>query len=221
MANDYIPRSQTRAQDWFRTFARGIAANPGVYNLSPADSATITKAVAEFEATLASAADPDSRTKVNVAAKDQARFSAEHICRLFATQIKLNAGISDPDKIAIGVRPVNPARTQIHCPQSSPLLSVIGATPCSHTLRYRDSTTPSRSGKPFGAMFLELRVAVADAIVRDAEQARPAGMYTRNPVGVGFSHSDDRKKATYFGRWVSRRGEVGPWSLPASMSIAA
>jgi hypothetical protein len=35
--------------------------------------------------------------------------------RKLADLIKFNAGISDPDKIAIGVRPVNTSREPIRC----------------------------------------------------------------------------------------------------------
>lgn len=48
-----------------------------------------------------------------------------------------------------------------------------------------------------------------------------AGLYTRGPITVRFEHDADCRKATYWARWVSRRGEFGPWSLPVSMSIAA
>jgi hypothetical protein len=47
------------------------------------------------------------------------------------------------------------------------------------------------------------------------------GAFTKNPVAVGFAGTDDGKMATYFARWASPRGDVGPWSLPVSMRIAA
>jgi hypothetical protein len=47
------------------------------------------------------------------------------------------------------------------------------------------------------------------------------GKFTRNPINVEFSETDDGKMATYYARWASVRGETGPWSLPATMRIAA
>jgi hypothetical protein len=38
---------------------------------------------------------------------------------------------------------------------------------------------------------------------------------------VDFTEDKDGKVATYYARWASVRGEVGPWSLPISMRIAA
>jgi hypothetical protein len=143
------------------------------------------------------------------------------LCRQYAILIKFNAGISDGDKIAIGVRPVNPNRVPINVPASSPLVSVIGATPGSQTLRFADTATPDKAAKPFGAVTLLLFVAIGEAAVVDPMAGRYVGSFTKNPVGVGFDASDAGKVATYFARWQSRRGEVGPWSAAVSMRIVA
>src|SRR5687767_5786393 len=44
----------------------------------------------------------------------------ESLCRQYAMFIKDNAGITDGDKVNIGVRPENPNREPIECPQTSP-----------------------------------------------------------------------------------------------------
>jgi hypothetical protein len=53
------------------------------------------------------------------------------------------------------------------------------------------------------------------------DSGKIVGQFTRNPIRVMYGFGNDRKKATYWAPWVSRRSEVGPWSLPASLSIAA
>jgi hypothetical protein len=221
MTAPYIPAEDGNALTWMQVFSAGIAADPGKYGVSAADATAISNAVNDFDATYAIAMDPATRTKVSVAAKDDARTSAEQICRQFATLIKHNAGISDPDKIAIGVRPVNPDRNPIEVPETSPLLNIIGATPGAQTVRYADTNTPDSGAKPFGATSLQLFVAIADDAVDDPDLASFHGSFTRNPVAVAFDASDDGKMATYFARWSSRRGDVGPWSLPVAMRIAA
>ena len=121
MPEGYIPAEDSLALTWMQFFSAGIAANPALYGVSVADATAIGNAVNDFDATYQVAMDPATRTKVTVAAKDDARTSAEQICRQFATLIKYNAGISDPDKIAIGVRPVNTDRNPIEVPETSPL----------------------------------------------------------------------------------------------------
>ena len=95
--------------------------------------------------------------------------------------------------------------------------------PGSQTLRYNDSIDPSkRGGLPAGADCLLLYLAISEGPVADVAQARLAGKFSRNPVGVGFDAADNGKTATYFAQWAGRRnGDVGPMSGPQSMVIAA
>lgn len=221
MANNFIPAQDPQALIWMQTFSGGISSDPSLYLLTAPDAATIASAVNLFDLALAESSDPATRTPVTVAQKDDCRVAAEAVCRQFAILIKYNAGISDPDKIAIGVRPVNTSREPIPCPPTSPLLNVIAATPGVQTLRYADSTTPDSGKKPFGATELQLFVAVGTAPVTDPEAARFYGKFTKNPIGVDFDAADNGKQATFFARWASRRGQTGPWSLPVTMAIAA
>jgi hypothetical protein len=220
---DFIPNRDSQALIWMQTFASGISAAPAIYMLSSADAAAINSAVAGFDTTLQIASNPATRTPVSVNAKDDARTAATQICRQFAILIKYNAGISDPDKIAIGVRPVNPSREPVECPQTSPLLNIIAATPGNQTLRYADSMTPDSPAKPFGASEIQLFRAIAPAAtpITDPAAAQFYGKFTKNPLSINFNAADNGKQATYFARWASRRGEVGPWSTPISMAIAA
>jgi hypothetical protein len=221
MANSYIPRSDAGAVTWMKAFAGGLVANPARYMLTPGQAAVISETVDEFVAAWSKANCPETRTKSAVSEKDQTRNSAEDICRQYYSLIKINAGISDQAKIDIGVRPENRCRIPIKCPQSSPLLNTIGCTPGRQVLCYHDSSTPDSCAKPFGATELQLFVAISDKVIADRSEAKLVGKFTRNPISVGFEPEDGGKRATYYARWVSRRGETGPWSLPVSMHIAA
>lgn len=220
-STSYIPARDPDALTWMETFAQKLTTSPGTYFVSAADALAVTNAVTTFAAAYAIAMAPEQRTPVNISAKDEARAAAEGVCRQFASLIKLNAGISNPDKIAAGVRPVNPDREPIECPQTNPLISPIAATQGSHTIRYADAMTPDERAKPFGASDLLLFCAVAAEHVTDPTLARFIGKFTKNPISVEFAAADNGKQATYFARWSSRKGDVGPWSIPVSLAIAA
>jgi hypothetical protein len=221
MASPWIHRKDSLALTQLQVFAGGIAANANLYGLTPADAHAIGQAVDRFAAAYAVVMCPDTKTKPSVRNKNQARYGAEQIVRQYAGMIRQNAGISDGDKIAIGVRPRNPSRSRVHVPQSSPLLWIIGAKPGRHELRYSDTNTPDGTAKPFGAAMIQIYVAIADDKVDDVRQAADYGDATRNPVIVQLDSADDGKMATYFARWKSSRGETGPWSLPVAMRVAA
>jgi hypothetical protein len=221
MPSDYIPTQDAQALAWMQNFAAKMTANPATYMISPAEAAGIANAVDEFAAAYADALDPEQRTPVAVAIKDEARNAAEQLCRQYATLIKFNAGIGDPDKIAAGVRPVNPNRNPIECPQTAPKINVVAATLGVHTLKFADSLTEESGAKPFGASELQLFVAIGDQPIFNVDDARFYNKFTRNPLAVAFAHQYNGKQATYFSRWAGRRGDVSPWSNPVSMAIAA
>ena len=218
-AYDYIPGPDEAFRTWAEAFSSGISANGA------------------FMLTRASRIDPGGCRRLRLSPcdreqrihphppdhhrKDDSRSICESLCRQYAILIKENTGIADEDKIAIGVRPINPNREPVDCPQTSPLISIIGATPGSQIIRFADSTTPDSKAKPFGASELQLFVAIGTEETAPLSDAQFYAKVTRNPVAVEFAEGDDGKIATYYARWASVRGEVGPWSLPVSMVIAA
>ena len=221
MRRDYIPAADIEALAWMQAFSWTLARAPSAYFVGPADVSHINRVVLEFEAAFQVASEVSTRTQVTVRAKDHSRADAEGLCRQYAGQIKLNAGISDAAKIAAGVRPVNRDRVPIRCPASVPLLGIVSAHSGQQTLRYRDSETPTSGAKPFGAWQLQLFVALGEKPITDVAEARAWGFYTRNPVVAKFEHAHDGRVATHFARWCGRRGDVGPWCAPVSMRVAA
>jgi hypothetical protein len=217
----FIPRADAAFRTWAYNFCNGINANPSWYMMSPAEGAALMRAYNEFDAAFLAATNPATRTRGTVAAKDDAHSILESLCRSYAGIIRLNRGITDGDKLGIGVRPINTSHRRRNAPQTSPLLKIIGATPGEHTMRYNDSNTPSSAAKPFGAACLQLFMAVTERgeAARIAD-AKFVGSYTRNLFAVAHEPADGGKTATYWGRWAGRRGDVGPWSLPVSFTIA-
>ncbi len=221
MAESFIPRTDAQLLIWMEAFAQGISSNPGSFDLTGADATTINEAVIEFSDALSVATYVPTRTQDTVNIKDTKRNAAEALCRQYAIQIKYNNGIDDSLKLGIGVRPVNNAREPIFAPQTSPLLNIVANTPGAQTVRYADSLEPEKRAKPFGAASLQLFAAIGEDPIDDEGQAEFIGNFTKNPIAVAFVEEDNKKVATYFARWQGKRGDVGPWSLPVSMTIAA
>jgi hypothetical protein len=221
MGDSFIPAKDALALAWMQSFYAGLQANPGTYQVSSADLATIQSVVEAFAEAWAVCTHLPTRSPISVANKSVQRAAAEQVCRQYASLIKYNAGISDIDKMAIGIRPVNPHRTSPTIPETSPLLAVIANTPGAQTLRYSDSMTPDSRGKPPGALQIQVFVAVQEQATTLETDGKFYGAFTKNPIGVIFDAADDGKMATYFARWSNRSGQTGPWSLPVSMRIAA
>ena len=224
MGAEYIPRADAKAAAWMGAFARTLAGDVARYDISDLDGQHLLSVVAAFDAARRLAEAPATRTAVTVLEKDQRRAEAQGLCRSLAMRVKSNHGISDADKVAAGVVPVNPQRVRRRVPASSPALTIAGATPAGHLLHYSVQLPGEKggTGKPFGAVAMQIFCAVADAGERPSvDDARLAATVTRPRFTIAHRPADVGRRATYWGRWISARGEAGPWSGAIGFTIAA
>lgn len=227
MANGYMPRTDAGALQWMNAFVMGIAQQPAAFKVSLPELEELTGAVHAFAEALSLATGNSTRTSVTVLVKDETRRLAERVCRPIYARIKADVTIENGEKISIGVRPINPERTRISVPQETPVLSVIESSGTFQALRF-SSTSGIGSAKPKGASALQLfrhlaepeRAGWSNEVVR-VNQAEYLGTFTRNPIRISYLAEDDLKVATYFARWISRTGNVGPWSRALSVRVVS
>lgn len=221
-STDFIPRSDEGFRKWVVNFSTNLSAAPAAFMMSQAEAQGVQSRVDDFLAAYEIATNDLSRNKGTIAAKQDARSIAESLCRQYAKLIKQNRGITDGDKISLGVRPINPKRVRQNCPQTSPILAILGNTPGMQTLTYRCPSMGDSRDKPFGAQHLDLFRALRN--VRGAASVEEAKFFancSRNPIEVRFTEEEDGLWATYYARWSSRRGATGPWSQPVCQVVAA
>lgn len=219
MAAPYIPPKDSDFLAWCTNFDNLITATPAAYGLVPADAAAITAVVAPYQAAQAVVDNPATKTSVTVADKNNAKQAALVILRTYASQIRLNAGVTDGDKLALGLNLPNNSPSPIPAPTSSPIVTIIGATPGQLTMRFADSNTPDKRSKPQGAISMQLFLAVATASTSDPTDASFYANVTKQPFAIDFDNTQAGKVATIFGRWQTRTGLVGPWSTGASFVV--
>jgi hypothetical protein len=184
------------------------------------DAAAVTAVVSAYDAAYTLAVDPSTRTPSTVAAKDAAKSAALATVRPIAQFIRNNLGVSNEDKIALGLTVPSTTPTPIPTPTTVPLLSVIAATPGVHKISMRDDATPLSKAKPFGALQLQLFSVIGTVVAPTPAGALFVSVVTKSPFFVDLDPADAGKIATYFGRWVTRTGKVGPWSSGASLTVA-
>lgn len=234
--NRSIPRSTNAATvTWMDNFSTLITASPATYGLLAGDAAAIAAVVGPYKAAFIVAGvtnripnTPGTRTSPTVAAMNAARVTALAVCGSYVVIIQANPNVLDADKITVGVAPRNFTRVPLYCPATAPMVNIQFANSGSMTLDFKDSLTPTTRAKPIGAVALQLFVTIAVAAAPDPSLAKfyssfSANRYAtmaNNPMIVFFAAGDVGKVATFFGRWVGKRGDVGPWSVGASMVIS-
>jgi hypothetical protein len=220
VCSSYIPKADAAALAWMINFRDLIGQNYAAYGSAAGDAQAVRDAVDPFAAAYATAQAPPTRTRPNIAAKDAARRAAEATCRRYAQMLKTNVALTHQQRAALGLTIADAVHSPIPAPQTSPLLTIIAATHLAHTLRYADAATPARRAKPPGAMQLQLHRTIGPVAASSPQQAAFYRAFTRQPLEVSFSAADQGQVATYFARWATRTGLVGPWSLPVHMTVA-
>ncbi len=220
MSRDYIPKRQAELLAFVLNDSALLVATPGIYGITAAEAAQFNDAAQDFNDKMAVVSNPATKTKAAVQAKEESRLAMLYTIRPLLQYIKDNAGVADEDKVALGINIGDIKPTPVPPPASAPLLSVVAATTLQHTLRYSDATTPDKRAKPAGVTAMEVYCEIGDTPAISVDNAKFLGLTTRQPYVADFATSDIGKSAHYWGRWINGKGQPGPWSQPASMTIA-
>ncbi|MFZ0407306.1 MAG: hypothetical protein WAM11_04245 [Cyanobium sp.] len=219
MASPYIPPKDADLLAWGANFSDLITADPATYQLTTADALTIQTAYDNYAAAQALVDNPGTKTSVTVASKNSLKQVFIGIARTYSSQIRINAGITNEAKLDLGLNLPNNSPSPIPAPTSSPIITVVGTTPGSATIRYADSNTPSSRAKPQGVLQLELYVGASTTTLGPPPATPLYGLVTRQPFAVMFDAEDAGKTATMYSRWTTRTGLTGPWSAAVTCVI--
>ena len=215
-----IPARDTQLATWGQVFADAINASPSTYGLSLTDAANIVTANNNFQAAYATATDPATRSRTSVAAKDSYKNAAVATFRGYYVIIQNDPGVTDDNKLAAGVKLKSQARHKILCPQTQPLVTILGAIPLQIQCRYQDPDHQSARGrKAPGAVSVQFWAEVSATPTELVTNAHFIGDFTRNIVQLDFAPGDAGKTAVIWCRWQGKRGDTGPWSTAVKMTI--
>jgi hypothetical protein len=219
MTTPYIPQTDAGFAAWSANFDTLITATPTAYGLTAPQAAAYAALEAIWVPAFAAATNPSTRTPVTVAAKDTAKANSIALARELAQIVKADPDTTDEQLVELGITVDKFPPTPVPTPTTFPLLDFLRATPGQHHLQWRDSETPTVRRKPEGATAMELW-----QLIGTEPAPTPAGSafvsdYTKTPFVVDHLEADAGKIATYFGRWKTRTGLVGPWSVGVSFEI--
>jgi hypothetical protein len=157
--------------------------------------------------------------------KAQARRAGyDKLIREVVRQIQANAKTSDAQRGALGITIADAIATPVGAPTTRPVVKVDFSNRLLHRIAFADERTPTRRTKPRGIMGAEVWVKVT--ALGEAPPTGPADLKflllaTRSPAKVEYAGDQAGHTAHYMIRWLSRRGEPGPWSETASATVGA
>jgi len=223
----YMPKSDAGKRLWMESFIASIARQPDRLGIDDRMFEYYQRVVRTFVEALQRTKNPAQGGPAATHAKNAARKQAVAVCRQLAMMFKNDPSMTDAQKIGLGLHVDVGAAKRTKRPGTFPQLMVQGAASGGHRIRFKQTrpiSNPYEStsmGKPQGVSHLLLFGAFGDKPL-GLEHARFIGAYTRSPFEVNYPLQSgvEGKVATYYGRWLTGRGDVGPWSPGVSMIVA-
>lgn len=213
MASSYIPTKDADFQNWILNWITLLTASPATYGVTAADAAAQTALYNTWYAAYGIAVNPATKTKPTVAAKNAARVNAIAGIRPLAQTIANNDGVSNLNKLALGLNlKGSTGPTPIPTPTSNPIFSFIAATQGEQTFKYVDSSDGVSRKKPFGVLAIVVFAKESDTAITDPTLLDFQNIETTQPFGLDTSFATPGKRVYMAGYYITRTGLKGPWS---------
>jgi hypothetical protein len=217
----YIPPRDANLNNWLGNFSTLISAAPGTYGLLTSDAVTIASAVASWDAAYALVTSPTSKTATTVQLKNTAKVTVLAVVRPYAQNVRLNAGVTTDNKIALGLNPATNTPSPITPPSSNPVLTLQSLGVFNAILRYRDSSASvSVKSKPYGVKGLRLYGMVSATAVTDPTTLPLIGVQTKSPFVLSLAGKAAGSTMYVAAQWAVQSGGLSPWSPILSFTVA-
>jgi hypothetical protein len=215
----YIPDADAAFDAWQANFMTVVAAAPADYGLVAADLTVPTALqgswTTAFPAHITAQADAQAARQ----AKDQSRSAYESSVRTLVRKIQAAPAVTPAAKAAAGITVPDTTPTPSGPPTTAPTATVDAGERLQHTIHFRDTATPTSKAKPPGVRGCEIWMKVGAPAPVDPSELSFVTLDSRTPHVIAFDGADANKTVTYWLRWVSNGGEVGPWSAAVAATV--
>ncbi|MEK6642466.1 MAG: hypothetical protein AABZ08_01040 [Planctomycetota bacterium] len=218
----FFPQGDGDFIAWAERFNTYVQLNFLSIGLKLSDATAVNSTLLRYRIARAAHVQARAAAAAAVAEKAESRGEFERVMRAAVRRIQGFGGTTDPVRAELGITLPDRTRTPIGPPPTRPLVKVDFSLRLTHRITFADERTPQRRSKPKGVIGAEAWVklaALSDSPPNGPGDLRFLLLATRSPAIVEYSGIDAGKTAHYMVRWLSRRGEAGPWSETASATV--
>jgi hypothetical protein len=227
-ARPHYPRSEygTRFSDadfsvFLQNFLTYASANLAALGLVAADLTPVQTANTAWGPAYSAHIAAQAAAQAAREQKDGARQAVEDALRPLVNQIQATPTVTDAQRQSLGITVRSTTRTAVGAPTTRPVATVDTSQRLRHTISFVDELTPSSRAKPDGVSGCEVWVKIGTAAPVDPSELVYLATDTKTPYTAEYDGADAGKIAYYMLRWVSTRGERGPWSQTVSGTITS
>lgn len=221
---NYIPRPDGAFGGWSDQFVKVVEIWWAAQGQKPNELDPLKEALAAWKLAYPAHIAAQAAAEAARQTKDAARVSLEAEIRPIARFVQSYFATTDADRANMGITVRDGALTPAAPPTTRPLVRIDTSQRLLHTLRFSDESTPTRRRKPHGVLGAEVWVAIAaphDPPPLIGAAFRFLSVNPRGTLQTDFTTAEAGKTAYYALRWLSTRGETGPWSEIAAATVAA
>jgi hypothetical protein len=219
MSTDYIPRSDAEFDRWQNSLVSQLGKGKAKFSVADASLNSLSDAQTKWTDALAEHNNAQANADAKLQAKNAARREYEALLRAQARQVQNDPNTTDEDRAALGLTISDGRRTPAAAPTTRPVAVVDTSQRLRHTINFTDESTPNSRRKPDGVRGCEIWVKIGDPAPADPDELRFLALDTATPYVADYDGADAGKTAHYMLRWLSTRGEAGPWSQTVSATI--
>ncbi|MDR1198957.1 MAG: hypothetical protein LBK94_08130 [Prevotellaceae bacterium] len=212
MSKDAIPKTITGFTEYIKIAYQKASVNLGAYGISPAKFAVITTLYNDYIAKEALAANPDTATKGNREARDEAHDALEKAWRQFLNEsIRFNTAVSTADKEVFGISPRDGIRTPPQAPTDTGIVNVkrLGAFEFEATV-IDEKTSKRKLPEHATGSYIYLAISELGVLPEDIDAYRKLDFSSNARHELHFSPSDLGKQANVYVRYSNQHGKEGP-----------
>lgn len=221
---NYMPRPDGDFSAYSNHYYEAVEKFYNDQGLDPNDLTDLKKALDLWNAMYPAHVKAQAAAEGARAAKQDARLALEREIRPVTNFVQGYTKTTDADRATIGITVRDTSKTPAPTPTSAPVVQVDSGQRLTHRLRFTDAAAPTRRGKPPGTIGAEIWLALTPT----GQPAPPLGdsykflsVNSRGNLQTDFPSAEAGKTAYYALRWVSTRGDKGPWSEVCAATVAA
>jgi hypothetical protein len=216
---DYLPSSDLAFLAWLENFSAAIATNLSGYGLSATDQTALTGAIGSLQNELTNQQTALANSQAATENKDLSRRNAEDLVGPMVRRVQATPTVTDPMRELAGITVTDSQPTPSGPPTTAPVGRVDTSQRLQHTVHFTDSATPTSKARPAGVRGCEIWMKVGAPPPAGASELDFVTLDSRTPHTIPFDAADGGQPVTYWLRWVSNRGEAGPWSAAVTATV--
>ncbi len=218
---DYIPGPDAEFDGWQENWVTYAVANAVALGLDPlGDVPAIEAAQTAWDTDYDGNLTAQAAAQAARAAKDTERDAYVTLLRSFSQQIQKRSGTTDEQRGGLGITILDTEPTPVPAPTTAPLLNIVTAERLRHVVEASKTAEEGGGlGKPTGVRGVQLWRKIGDPAPASESDQEFVNEFTRTRMTLDYKMTQGGQTVYYQARWVSTRGDTGPWGELVSATV--